>query len=1104
MFNIAIHGHFYQPPRENPWLGYITSDPTAAPSHDWNERVNNECYRPNSAAKILGLNGTAASVVNNYAHLSFNFGPTLHKWIEQKDAELDRVITSSGKRAIAQCYNHIIMPLASDSDKKTQTIWGIKDFERRFKRQPKGIWLPETAVDIKTLEVLAAENISFTILAPRQCQAAETNGVWHDTPGGNGLDITLPYLCELPSGKSITIVFYHGGLAQGIAFGGLLENGDRFYDALLSSVPVKSEDRLLLVATDGETYGHHHKFGEMALARVFDKLNSNKDVTLPDIGAFIEKHPPVNRCRIVENTSWSCAHGVERWRSNCGCHTGGDAAWNQAWRLPLREAFDKLRDNIDELYEKHVSQIIDPWILRDAAADLFIEPYESEEIKAAFIKKLELKPCEDTNSLFSWLEIQRMRMFMYTSCGWFFNDISGVETKQVIGYALRAAELTESATSVNLRDNLLADLEKAKGNTQQFSTAKDVAKRVSIKNIVQQNITPYSPCKKNILCKDTDVSSIKIDESDKNEKKQSDGGNSMTTMNYGGNLAQSILQTMERDPAFRSVAYFSMEIGLNPQIPTYSGGLGVLAGDILKSAAEMGVPMVGVTLLYKKGYFAQKINKDGRQTELPVLWNPEEHLTSLPNRVNITMNGRHVAVAVWSYVIIGKGGHPLPIFFLDTDIPENCPEDRVLTAELYGGDNKYRLCQELILGIAGLRMLRDMGFRNIKTFHLNEGHAGFISLELLREQGYSDIEKVRNQVIFTTHTPVAAGHDFFSYDLINQVLERSFSETLERVVGGNGLSMTDLALRFSRYVNGVSQKHAEVSRAMFKNDSIDWVTNGVHTGTWTSPGFARLYDQYIPGWDTDPSRLMQAMHIPDNEIWKAHQASKMKLLALILEETGQELDTDVLTIGFARRAATYKRADLVFSDIERLLKIGAGKIQFIFSGKAHPHDEPGKDILQRIWRISKELGIKMPVVFVENYNMGPAKLLTAGVDLWLNTPLRPHEASGTSGMKCVHNGVMNFSVLDGWWIEGCIEDYTGWAIGPEPDEDDRDGYNETEDANDLYEKLEKKIIPTYYENRNQWIKMMKAAIAVNASYFNTHRVVKEYCEKAYGTIFRGH
>ena len=318
----------------------------------------------------------------------------------------------------------------------------------------------------------------------------------------------------------------------------------------------------------------------------------------------------------------------------------------------------------------------------------------------------------------------------------------------------------------------------------------------------------------------------------------------------------------------------------------------------------------------------------------------------------------------------------------------------------------------MILGVAGLRILRDLGYNNVKTFHLNEGHAGFISLELTRELGYEDFDKVRDEVIFTTHTPVPAGHDYFPYDLISSVLDEGNGGRLRRMLGGNGVSMTELGLNFSRYVNAVSKKHAEVSRKMFGSEKVDYVTNGVHSATWTCPGFARLFDKYIPAWRNDPSRLIQALHLPDEEIWKAHQAAKMRLFARVLEETGAEFDPDVLTIGFARRAATYKRADLLFSDVKRLLDVGSGQVQLIFAGKAHPHDAPAKEIIKRIIDLAKEIGAAIPIVFLENYNMGLAQVLTAGVDVWLNTPIRPREASGTSGMKCVHNGVMNFSVLD--------------------------------------------------------------------------------------------
>ncbi len=1087
MFSVAIHGHFYQPPRENPWLNTIEKDISAAPFHNWNERVCSECYKPMSEAVILGSDGRIISTVNNYSHMSFNFGPTLHKWIEERYPALNRTITSSGERAIAQCYSHMIMPLASSLDKKTQVVWGIKDFAYRFGHNPEGMWIPETAVDTETLESLAKEGITFTILASNQCAAVEYDSVWHEINGGEP-DTTLPYLCELPSGRTINIIFYNGRISHDIAFGGLLENGDRFYDSLINSMAVKDEDRILVAAVDGETYGHHHKFGEMALARLFTRLTENKDVDTPSIGDFLKKHPPLCRCKIKENTSWSCMHGIERWRSDCGCHTGGMDSWNGAWRAPLRAAFDNLAAKTDEIFDKYVSCFADPWILRNEAIHIYLADADSHKRKNLFAKEfLGAISEKEAANVFSLLEAQRMRMFMYTSCAWFFNDISGVETRQAISYALRAAQITEAVSGADLTKSLVSDLYKVKGNTDKVPNA-----GIIIDNYIEKH-SNFSK-KKSVLPFSKDESA----------KPPQEGGKSMTGMNYGGNLAQSLLSTLERDPAFRNIAYFSMEIGLNPDIPTYSGGLGILAGDILKSASDLGVPMIGMTLLYKKGYFAQKMTEDGRQTERPVEWNPSKFLTKLPNQVTLTMNGRNVTIGVWTLTLTGESGHPLPIFFLDTDIQQNTCEDRALTAELYGGDNKYRLCQELILGIGGLRLLRDMGFTNIKTFHLNEGHAGFITLELLREQGYGDIEKVKNQVIFTTHTPVAAGHDFFSYDLIESVVEPNFASILKNSIGGSGLSMTDLALKFSRYVNGVSRRHAEVSRAMFSDENIDWITNGVHSATWTSPCFAKLYDENIPGWRNDPSRLMQAVKLKDDDVWRAHQAAKMKLFAHILEETGEQLNPDILTVGFARRAATYKRANLIFSDIKRLLEIGEGRLQLVFSGKAHPHDEPGKDVLQKICTVSKELGKKIPVIFLENYNMAPAKLLTSGTDLWLNTPVRPREASGTSGMKCVHNGIMNFSVLDGWWIEGCIEGVTGWSVGLPPKESDANGYDESTDALSLYDKLEEFIIPTYYRDRKKWIYMMKSAISINASYFNTHRVVREYCEKAYGTVFRGH
>lgn len=577
----------------------------------------------------------------------------------------------------------------------------------------------------------------------------------------------------------------------------------------------------------------------------------------------------------------------------------------------------------------------------------------------------------------------------------------------------------------------------------------------------------------------------------------------MTSM-HQRELGSSIRKLMESDPAFRPVAYLSMEIGIKESLPTYSGGLGILAGDILKSAADLGVPMVGLTLLYRKGYFEQSFNADGWQTEKPVQWQPVQELTLLPNQVSLTLQNREVHVRVWQYEIIGATGYPLPVYFLDTDFDNNHPDDRKLTWHLYGGDQIYRLCQEMVLGVGGLRMLRDLGYKNIETFHMNEGHAGFLTLELMREQGYYDPEKIRDQVIFTTHTPVPAGHDFFRFDLVDKVISQEALSNLKRMLpNADGVSMTELGIRFSRYVNAVSKKHAEVSRNMFNMPEIDWVTNGVHPGTWVSSGMRRLFTTHIPGWERDPGRLVQAVKIPPEEIWTAHQASKMRLLAGVMEQTGHQLDPDVLTIGFARRAAQYKRADLLLSNIRRLMEVGAGKIQLVFAGKAHPRDDGGKTVLQRLLTASQKVDEMIPIVFLENYDMEKGALITQGVDLWLNTPLRPREASGTSGMKCALNGVMNFSVLDGWWIEGWLEDVTGWSVGPEPSESDMMHYDESLDAIDLYDKLEKKIIPTYYHNREKWIWMMQRTIALNGSFFNTHRVTREYCEKAYNISFRG-
>ncbi len=572
---------------------------------------------------------------------------------------------------------------------------------------------------------------------------------------------------------------------------------------------------------------------------------------------------------------------------------------------------------------------------------------------------------------------------------------------------------------------------------------------------------------------------------------------------YGNDIGHSLRYMMEQDPAFRLVAYFSMEIGLKDSIPTYSGGLGILAGDILKSATDLGVPMAGMTLLYRKGYFRQAF-ENCAQKEYPVEWNPETELTLLPNEVTVLIESRVVKVRAWCRELKGKTEFTVPVYFLDTDVEGNTPEDRQLTWYLYGGDQRYRLCQEIILGSGGLRMLRDLGYANIDDYHLNEGHAAFLLLELIREMGYEQYEKAREHGIFTTHTPVSAGHDHFSWDLINRVMDSSMAKRLHRMMPTNSVSMTEIALRYSHYINGVSRKHTEVSRAMFKRNDVDCITNGIHSSTWAGPEMSTLFSKHITGWDNAPERLIQAMYIPVEEIREAHAAAKQRLLKYVAEKTGRVLDPNRLTIGFARRVAQYKRSDLIFRDTARLAKIAGGKVQLIFAGKAHPQDGPGKETLRKILCEAENMvGTDLPVVYLEDYGMDMSALLVQGVDLWLNNPIRPREASGTSGMKCALNGVPNFSVLDGWWIEGCVEGVTGWSIGPAPMEAIDDHYDESVDLDDLLEKLEKIVIPTFYDNPDEWGRVMRAAIAINGSYFNTHRVVREYCERAYGVQMRG-
>ncbi len=557
----------------------------------------------------------------------------------------------------------------------------------------------------------------------------------------------------------------------------------------------------------------------------------------------------------------------------------------------------------------------------------------------------------------------------------------------------------------------------------------------------------------------------------------------------------------------RSIAYFSMEIGLTNEIPTYSGGLGVLAGDTIRSAADLQVPMVAVTLLHRKGYFTQRINAEGWQQEEPVSWPVEQLLKRCEAETRVTIEGRTVRLRAWSYDVTGQSGFVVPVYFMDAEVEGNAEPDRALTHYLYGGDEHYRLCQEVILGIGGTRMLRAMGFSDIGRFHMNEGHPAFLTLALLDEQRAKptdpilpeQIEAVRKQCVFTTHTPVPAGHDQFPLDMALHVLgpHPLLTEHPETCCHEGKLNMTHLALNLSHYVNGVAKRHGEVSRSMFPEYPIDSITNGVHAVTWISDPFKKLFDQYIPGWREDNFNLRQALKIPNPDISGAHRTAKRALLDYVSTQVHVKMEESTLTLGFARRAATYKRADLLFYDAEKLKQIiwDHGPLQIIFAGKAHPRDHEGKVLIQRVIARGRELSQNVRFAYLENYDMNLGRLISAGVDVWLNNPMPPLEASGTSGMKAAMNGVPSLSVLDGWWVEGHIEGVTGWAIGGTSPRRER-ANSLAGDAKDLYDQL-RAVMVLYYRHQDRFVDVMKHAIALNGSFFNTQRMVLQYVLRAY-------
>jgi starch phosphorylase len=556
-------------------------------------------------------------------------------------------------------------------------------------------------------------------------------------------------------------------------------------------------------------------------------------------------------------------------------------------------------------------------------------------------------------------------------------------------------------------------------------------------------------------------------------------------------------------PVDRRIAYFSMEVGLKTEMPTYSGGLGVLSGDTLRAAADLGAPMVAVTLLYRQGFFRQHLAADGSQTETAPKWEPERFLEPIDTLVKLPLEGREVCLKPWLYRVRGDGGSEIPLYMLDADLPENDPEDRALTGQLYGGDQRYRLRQEALLGIGGIAMLGALGYDRLDTYHMNEGHSALLTLALLDEVrgrtatvSEGDIAAVRNRCVFTTHTPVPAGHDRFPLTLVRTVLGERMANLIEAlpVRDDELLNMTLLGLFFSRFVNGVARRHGEVAQALYPHYKVSAITNGVHAVTWVSDAFAQLYDRKLPGWRGDSHYLRQALDLGIEDVMEAHHRAKRDLVGEVAKRTGVQLDPSVMTIGFARRAAAYKRADLVFSQPGMLRQIArnVGRLQFVYAGKAHPHDLQAKELIKRVVAAGAEIETDVPVVYLEEHDMTLGKLLTSGVDLWLNNPQKPMEASGTSGMKAALNGVPSLSVLDGWWPEGWIEGVTGWSIGDGMSEEDP-----VQESLSLYNKLSYVILPLYYGSPSLYGRVMRSTIALNGAYFTTERMLQQYLNAAY-------
>ncbi len=547
-----------------------------------------------------------------------------------------------------------------------------------------------------------------------------------------------------------------------------------------------------------------------------------------------------------------------------------------------------------------------------------------------------------------------------------------------------------------------------------------------------------------------------------------------------------------------------MELAVRPEMHTYCGGLGLLAGDTARECADLELPVVFVTMVSRLGYLRQEIGPNGEQVERPDRWDPRSWCQPLPTRVVVEIEGSSVKVRPWLTVLTGSTGFRIPVVLLDTDVDGNSAGDRTLTDTLYGGDLTYQLKTEIVLGLGGLRVLRALGF-DLHTYHLNEGHAALLTLDLLKDAPRRDgkaaarrpsdpWQEIRRRCVFTTHTPVKAGLHEYGYALFERLLPGEIDLTeLKKLAGKARLNMTLLGMNLSGYINGVSRQHADTARRMFPRHRIHAVTNGVHLPTWTHPAFAQLFDRQIPRWREEPEVLLRSLQLPQSQVWDCHQAAKRELLERIRQASKVSLEPDALTLGFTRRIVPYKRPLLLFQDLDRLVGLASGRrLQVVLAGKAHPRDTAGRQDIQRLHELIRELDGRLSCVFLANYDMEWAKAIVAGCDVWLNTPIPPMEASGTSGIKAALNGQLNLSILDGWWAEGCVEDVNGWSI-PHTDGADTD----RRDAAALYDRLEHVVVPCFYNETERWRSMMKQAIAHAGSYFSTQRMVRQYATEAY-------